>query len=102
MNIYVANFDLAWKDEDLRQLFTPFGEVASAAVEMDVFTDKSRGFGYVEMPDDAQAQAAIDALHQKDVNGNQLDVKQATPKVVNKGSYKVGSGGVNPYRFRKS
>ncbi|RYZ62158.1 MAG: RNA-binding protein, partial [Chitinophagaceae bacterium] len=59
MNIYVANFDTAWKDEDLRQLFTPYGEVASASVEMDVFTEKSRGFGYVDMPDEAAAQAAI-------------------------------------------
>ena len=102
MNIYVANFDTNWKDEDLRQLFTPYGEVASASVEMDLFTDKSRGFGYVEMPDEASAQKAIDALHQKDVNGNQLNVKQAEAKVVNKGSYKVGTGGVNPYRFRKN
>jgi RNA recognition motif-containing protein len=102
MNIYVANFDTAWKDEDLRQLFTPYGEVASASVEMDVFTEKSRGFGYVEMPDDTEAQAAIDGLNHKDVNGNQLDVKLAEPKVISKGSYKVGNGGVNPYRFKKN
>ncbi|NTS42674.1 RNA-binding protein [Flavisolibacter sp. BT320] len=102
MNIYVANFDTAWKDEDLRQLFTPYGEVASASVEMDVFTEKSRGFGYVDMPDESAAQAAIAALHQKDVNGSALDVKQAEPKVISKGSYKVGNGGVNPYRFRKN
>lgn len=102
MNIYVANFDTAWKDEDLRQLFTPYGEVASASVEMDVFTDKSRGFGYVEMPDEASAQTAIEALHQKEMNGKPLEVKLAEPKVVNKGSYKVGNGGVNPYRFKKN
>ena len=102
MNIYVANFDIAWKDEDLRQLFTPYGDVASASIEMDVFTEKSRGFGYVEMPDDSKAQTAIEALHQKDVSGNKLDVKQAEPKVVSKGSYKVGSGGVNPYRFKRN
>ncbi|HEY1022432.1 MAG TPA: RNA-binding protein [Flavisolibacter sp.] len=102
MTIYVANFDTTWTKEDLKQLFTPYGEVASATIEMDVFTETSRGFGYVEMPDDAAAQTAIDALHQKDVNSKKLDVKQAEPKVVNKGSYKVGNGGVNPYRFRKN
>lgn len=102
MNIYIANFNTDWKDEDLRQLFVPFGEVSSASVEMDVFTEKSRAFGYVEMPDDAKALSAIQALNQKDINGNKLDVKQAEPKVVNKGSYKVGNGGVNPYRFRKN
>ena len=102
MNIYVANFDTNWNDEDLRALFTPYGDVASATVEMDVFTEKSRGFGYVEMANDEQAEAAIRALNQTDHNGNKLVVKQAEPKVENKGSYKVGNGGVNPYRFKKN
>lgn len=101
MNIYVAQFDLEWKDEDLKNLFTPHGDVQSAKVEMDVFTDRSRGFGYVEMPDD-QARTAISALDKTEVNGKKLMVQEAEPKEARKGSYKVGNGGINPYRFKKN
>ena len=102
MNIYVAYFDLQWKDEDLKKLFAPHGEVETAKVEMDVFTDQSRGFGYVEMPDETQARTAIEALNKTEVNGTQLKVQEAEPKESKKGSYKVGSGGINPYRFKKN
>lgn len=102
MNIYVANFSTQLQDEDLKSLFAPYGEVLSAEVSIDGFTEKSRGFGYVEMPDEQQARAAIAGLNQKEHNGLVLQVKEAEPKDTRKGSYKVGSGGVNPYRFRKS
>ena len=102
MNIYIANFDTQWKNEDLQNLFAPHGEVQSAEVEIDVFTDKSRGFGYVEMPNEQEARAAIAALNQKEVNGRLVKVQVAEPRETKRGSYKVGNGGVNPYRFRKS
>lgn len=102
MNIFIAKFDTQWKEEDLNNLFTPYGSVKSATIEMDAFTEKSRGFGYVEMPDEEQAKAAIIALNETDVKGCQITVQKAEPKDVRKGSYKVGSGDVNPYRFKKN
>ena len=102
MNIYVANFSTALKNEDLKNLFASYGEVTSAEIAIDGFTEKSRGFGYVEMPNDAEAKAAIAALNQKEVDGLQLKVQEAEPRELRKGSYKVGNGGVNPYRFKKN
>jgi len=102
MNIYVARFDIEWKDKDLETLFTPFGEVKSAAIEMDAFTDKSRGFGYVEMPNDEQARTAIAALDQTTISSYQITVQEAEPKEQKQGSYKVGGGSINPYRFKKN
>jgi RNA recognition motif-containing protein len=102
MNIYISRLDLQWKDKDLENLFTPFGDVASAAISMDGFTEKSRGFGFVEMPDDAQAQSAIAALNESTVDGHLLSVQQAEPKEFKRGSYKVGGGTINPYRFKKN
>ncbi|HET7898563.1 MAG TPA: RNA-binding protein [Flavisolibacter sp.] len=101
MTIYVANFSTQLNNDDLKGLFTPYGEVASAEIAIDGFTDKSRGFGYVEMPAEQEARAAIAALNQKEVNGSLLQVQEAEPVERKRGSYKVGNGGVNPYRFRK-
>jgi RNA recognition motif-containing protein len=102
MNIYIARFDTEWKNKDLEDLFAPFGEVTSAVVEMDSFTDKSRGFGYVEMPDEEQARSAIAALNQTTVGSYQITVQEAEPKEIKRGSYKVGGGSINPYRFKKN
>jgi RNA recognition motif-containing protein len=102
MNIYVANFSTQLKDEDLKNLFVPHGKVASAEVAIDGFTEQSRGFGYVEMPVEEEARAAIAALNQKELNGTTLKVQEAEPKEMRRGSYKVGSGSINPYRFRKN
>ena len=102
MNIYVANFDTQWTSKNLKELFTPYGTVEKAHVMIDAFTDQSRGFGYVEMPDDTEANKAISALDQTDLNGLKLTVSKAAPHVEQKGSYKVGNSGVNPYRFKKS
>ena len=102
MNIYVANFDLQWTDEKLKELFSSYGEVSKALVMIDSFTDKSRGFGYVEMPDETEGTEAITSLNQSELNGLKLTVSKADPLEERKGSYKVGSGGVNPYRFKKN
>ncbi|HZG24699.1 MAG TPA: RNA-binding protein, partial [Chitinophagaceae bacterium] len=59
MNIYVGNLSWNLKDQDLSDLFTPYGEVASAKIVLDKFTQRSKGFGFVEMPNDQEAQAAI-------------------------------------------
>lgn len=102
MNIYISNLHSNLTNNDLMNLFTPFGEVASAEIAMDVFTDQSRGFGYVEMPDDEQAKKAIADLNNKEIQGLIINLKEAQPKPVHKGSYKVGDGAVNAYRFKKS
>ncbi len=102
MNIYIGNFGTQLKDEELKNLFATHGEVTSAEVAMDVFTDRSRGFGYVIMPVDGEARAAIAALNQSSMNGQTLLVQEAEPREVKRGSYKVGDGGVNPYRFKKN
>lgn len=102
MNIYIAQFDLQWSNKDLENLFTPFGKVESAAIEMDAFTEKSRGFGYVEMADDEEARKAIAGLNETTVSGCQLKVHEAEPKEIKRGSYKVGGGAINPYRFKKN
>jgi RNA recognition motif-containing protein len=77
MNIYVGNLAYETTDEQLRELFTQFGEVQSASVIMDRVTGRSRGFGFIDMPDDAQAQQAIDALNTKEIGGRVLTVNQA-------------------------
>jgi|SRR5215204_2613840 len=101
MNIYIANLDSVIDNESLQQLFAPYGEVRSPEVVKDVFTGVSRGFGYVEMDDEA-AHAAISRLNQTVVHGLTITVTEAPTKKAQKGSYKVGSGAVNVYRFRKN
>lgn len=101
MTIYIANLENAINNEKLTELFSPFGEVKSAEVVMDVFTGASRGFGYVQMEDDA-AQTAIDQLDQTELNTLIITVRQAPPKKEPQGSYKVGQGAVNNFRFKKN
>ncbi len=80
MNIHVSNLSFNVQDEDLRDFFTEYGEVSSAKVIIDKFTQKSRGFGFVEMPDDAAAQKAIAELDEAIVEGRTIRVTQAKPK----------------------
>ena len=96
MNIYVGNLSWNLKDQDLANLFTPFGEVASAKIVMDKFTQRSKGFGFVEMKEDAQAQAAIDQLNGSEVDGRNLVVNESRPKEEGSGGFKkrsFGNGG---------
>ena len=80
MNIYVANLSFDVKDEDLREFFTPYGEVTSAKVIMDKVTSRSRGFGFVEMSDDAAAKKAIAELDGATVENRVIKVNEAKPK----------------------
>ena len=68
------------KDEDLKEFFTPFGEVTSAKIISDKFTGQSRGFGFVEMSDDEAAKKAIAELDQASVEGRSIKVMEARPK----------------------
>lgn len=80
MNIYVSNLSFNVQDEDLREFFAPYGEVTSAKVVMDKMTNRSRGFGFVEMSDDAAAKKAIAELDQATVEGRTVKVMEAKPK----------------------
>lgn len=81
MNIFVGNLLFEATEEDVRRAFEAFGNVASVAIVMEKKGDKSRGFGFVEMPDDQKAQAAITALNGKEFMGRVLNVEPARPKV---------------------
>ena len=80
MNIYVSNLSFAVTDEDLRSYFAEYGEVSSAKVIMDKLTNRSRGFGFVEMADEAAAQKAIQELDGGMVDGRAIKVSEARPK----------------------
>ncbi len=80
MNIYVSNLSFAVQDEDLRGFFAEYGEVTSAKVIMDKFTNRSRGFGFVEMSNKEAAQKAIKELDGATVDGRAIKVNEAKPR----------------------
>ena len=80
MNIYVSNLSFNVQDEDLKGFFEEYGEVSSAKVITDKFTGRSRGFGFVEMSDDAAAQKAIQELDGATVEGRAIKVSEAKPR----------------------
>lgn len=96
MNIFVAKLNYGTDSAGLRDAFEQFGEVDSANVIMDRETGRSKGFGFVEMPNDGEAQAAIQALDGTDLDGNTIVVKQAEPRENRRSNDGGGGGG-----FRK-
>ena len=80
MNMYVSNLGFHVTDEDLRKLFADFGVVDSAKVIMDRMTNQSRGFGFVEMQNDTEAEAAMQKLAGKEIEGRSISVSKAKPK----------------------
>lgn len=80
MNIYVGNLPYTTGDSEVRTLFEQYGEVSSASVIMDKFTGKSRGFAFVDMPDNGNAQTAIETLNGQDFNGRAIVVREARPR----------------------
>jgi RNA recognition motif-containing protein len=97
MNIYVGNLPREATEEDLKQAFEAFGQVTSAKIITDKFTGDSRGFGFVEMPNNSEAQSAISGLDGKDLKGNNLKVNEARPRRDDRrgggGFGRGGSGG---------
>ena len=91
MNIYVGNLSRDVSTEDLRQAFEAHGEVSSANIIKDKYTGQPRGFGFVEMPNKAEAQTAIENLNGKDLLGQQMNVNEARPRADRGGSR--GQGG---------
>ncbi len=80
MNIYVGNLSFQAGDDDLLKIFEAYGEVTSAKIIIDRMSGRSRGYGFIEMPDDGAAQKAIDELNGKEIGGRALTVNQARPK----------------------
>ncbi len=80
MNIYVGNLSLEATEEDIRQAFQAFGKVTSANVIKDRLTGESRGFGFLEMPVNVEAQAAMSGLNGKELKGQVLTVNEARPR----------------------
>lgn len=101
MKIYIENLHSSINDQKLGELFSSYGEIKSAQVVKDVFTDVSRGFGYVEMEEES-AKRAINDLNGTNLNDLKLTLKEAPYEPERKGSYKIGNGSVNVYRFRKN
>jgi RNA recognition motif-containing protein len=95
--LYVGNLSYSVSSEQLEELFAAFGQVKSAQVVMDRDTGRSKGFGFVEMSDAAGAQAAIDGMNQKEVDGRALTVNEARPREDRGGGGGGGRGGGRGY-----
>jgi RNA recognition motif-containing protein len=80
MNIYVGNLSSDVADETIREAIESFGQVISAKVIKDKYTNQSRGFGFVEMPEQSQAQTAIRSLNGKELQGKEMSVSEARPR----------------------
>jgi RNA recognition motif-containing protein len=80
MNIYVGNLSYGMSEDELRDAFGAFGEVSSVKILMDRETGRSRGFGFVEMPNNSEAETAIAQLNGKDVGGRALRINEARPR----------------------
>jgi cold-inducible RNA-binding protein len=93
MNIFVAKLDFQTTSEDLQSLFEQFGQVDSAKVVFDKETGRSRGFAFVEMPNDEEAQEAINNLNETNVDGRTIVVKKAEPREGGGGGGSRGGGG---------
>jgi RNA recognition motif-containing protein len=80
MNIYIGNLPYNVSEEDLRDAFSQFGQVQSANIITDKFSGRSKGFGFVDMPNDAEAREAIESMNDKDFKGRTIKVNEARPR----------------------
>ncbi len=95
MNIYVGNLSYEVSEENLRQAFEAFGQVSAASIVKDKYSGQPRGFGFVEMPDQAEAQVAIQNLNGKELLGRPMNVNEARPRAE-----RGRSGGQGGHRGR--
>jgi RNA recognition motif-containing protein len=96
MNIYVGNLSYEVTEQELQRSFEAFGQVESVNIIKDKFSGRSKGFGFVEMPDKANAQSAINELNGKELKGRTLNVNEARPRTESRGGrggYGGGRGG---------
>ncbi|OFW16856.1 MAG: RNA-binding protein [Acidobacteria bacterium RIFCSPLOWO2_12_FULL_67_14] len=92
MRIYVGNLSFNTEEQQLEQLFAPIGDVASVRLIRDRDTGRSRGFGFVEMTDDAAGRTACETLDQQEFEGRRLTVNEAKPQERRTGGYAGGGG----------
>lgn len=93
MNLFVGNLARNVTEAELRALFEPFGTVESVSVAKDKFNGVSKGFAFVEMPEKAEAEAAIAGLHRKPLKGQSMDITEAKPRTARKSSRGGSRGG---------
>ena len=96
MNIYLGNLSYEVTEQELQRSFEAFGQVESVNIIKDKFSGRSKGFGFVEMPDKANAQSAINELNGKELKGRTLNVNEARPRSESRsgrGGYGGGRGG---------
>jgi len=98
VNIYVGNLSFDASEEDLRQLFSAYGQVTTSSIIKDRYSGESRGFGFVEMASKDEAQAAINALNGKDFKGRALRVNEARPREDRPRGGGGGAGGGGGFR----
>jgi RNA recognition motif-containing protein len=96
MNIYVGNLSYSVTEDDLRQAFEAFGQVASVSIIKDKFSNQSKGFGFVEMPTQEEAQAAISGMNGKELKGRAMNVNEARPRTDDRRGGGGGGGGRRP------
>lgn len=92
MNIYAGNLSFSMTEDELRDAFSAYGEVSSARIVTDRETGRAKGFGFVEMPNDSEAKAAIEALNGTEIGGRSLNVNEARPREDRGGSGGGGGG----------
>jgi cold-inducible RNA-binding protein len=93
MNIYVGNLSFNATESEIREAFASYGEVSSCSIIVDKYTQQSKGFGFVEMSNKAEALAAIQGLNGKEIGGRSITVNEARPKEDRGGSRSGGGGG---------
>jgi cold-inducible RNA-binding protein len=99
--IYVGNFSFSLTESELRSLFEPYGSIESASIATDRDSGRSRGFGFVSMPNDDEAEKAMAALNGKDSGGRALTVNEARPQAQRSGFRDGGRGGDRNSRPRR-
>jgi cold-inducible RNA-binding protein len=92
IKLFVGNLSFQTRGEDLKELFGQYGEVSSASVVMDRESGRSRGFGFVEMPNREEGEAAISSLNEQDFQGRNITVNEARPKTESRGGGGYGGG----------
>jgi RNA recognition motif-containing protein len=97
MNIYVGNLAFAITDDELRQAFEAYGKVDTATIIKDKYSGQSKGFGFVEMPSEDEARAAIEGLNGHELKGRNLNVNEARPRADRRGGGGGGRGGGRRY-----
>ena len=90
MNIFVGSLPFRLAEAELRELFEAYGEVSSARIITDKFSGKSRGFGFVELPEREQGEAAIAQLHEQEFQGRNITVNEAKPRTESRGGFNGG------------